>query len=165
MSEEANSPCEGCSGALTPQLYSRRKFFMALSFATGGAAATAVAVPLACFVVGPLFESSPAEWRKVGNVREFEVPWAGVTAGTAAWLHRLSETEFQAFSVNCTHLGCPVRWLPDAELFMCPCHGGIYYKNGDVAAGPPPKPLQQYKVRILKDEVQVQTGPIPITTA
>jgi menaquinol-cytochrome c reductase iron-sulfur subunit len=24
-----------------------------------------------------------------------------------------------AFSINCTHLGCPVRWLPDANLFMC----------------------------------------------
>ena len=53
---------------------------------------------------------------------------------------------------------------PDAERFMCPCHGGVYYKDGTVAAGPPPKPLVRYDVRIENGEVQVQVLPIPITT-
>ena len=47
-----------------------------------------------------------------------------------------SDDEFVAFSVNCAHLGCPVRWLREAHLFMCPCHGGVYYEDGRVAAGP-----------------------------
>ena len=46
---------------------------------------------------------------------------------------------------------------------MCPCHGGVYYKDGTVAAGPPPKPLTKYEVRILKDEVQIKTSPLHIT--
>jgi len=93
----------------------------------------------------------PFRGRKIVEVSFLDagsLPWSGVTAGTAAWLHRESEDKFVAFSVNCTHLGCPVRWLPTADLFMCPCHGGVYYKTGEVAAGPPPRPLQQYPVRV-----------------
>ena len=39
---------------------------------------------------------------------------------------------------------------------MCPCHGGVYFKNGDVAAGPPPVPLQQFAARVANGRVQVQ---------
>jgi menaquinol-cytochrome c reductase iron-sulfur subunit len=67
-----------------------------------------------------------------------------------------------AFTVNCAHLGCPVRWLPDARLFMCPCHGGVYYEDGRVAAGPPPHPLERYPVRVNDGQVEIQTEPIPI---
>ena len=70
--------------------------------------------------------------------------------------------QFVAFAVNCTHLGCPVRWLQQAELFMCPCHGGVYYKDGTVAAGPPPRPLTKYPVRINQGQVEILTTPTPI---
>ena len=71
--------------------------------------------------------------------------------------------EFIAFAVNCSHLVCPVRWMADANLFMCPCHGGVYYQNGAVAAGPPPSPLPRYPVRVKNGYVQIQTAPIPIS--
>jgi menaquinol-cytochrome c reductase iron-sulfur subunit len=61
-------------------------------------------------------------------------------------------------------LGCPVRWLPDADLFMCPCHGGVYYKDGKVAAGPPPRPLVKYPVRLRNGQVEIRTSPLPIST-
>ena len=76
----------------------------------------------------------------------------------------MNDREFMAFSVNCTHLGCPVRWLQDADLFMCPCHGGVYYNDGTVAAGPPPKPLIRYDVRTFNGQVEIKTMAIPITT-
>jgi menaquinol-cytochrome c reductase iron-sulfur subunit len=135
-----------------------------------------LAVPMGGFIVAPLFRKIPHDWRSVGKVGRFVVgetvgvtfidasplPWAGVTAKTAAWLRRVSEDKFAAFSVNCAHLGCPVRWLPDAKLFMCPCHGGVYYADGSVAAGPPPHPLSQYPVRVRDGEVEIHTEPIPI---
>jgi len=68
-----------------------------------------------------------------------------------------------AFAVNCTHLGCPVRWKEEASLFMCPCHGGVYYKDGTVAAGPPPKALTQYQVRVNGGAVEIKTSPVPLT--
>ncbi len=44
--------------------------------------------------------------------------------------------KFLVFAVNCAHLGCPVAWFPQSGLFMCPCHGGVYYANGERASGP-----------------------------
>ena len=90
------------------------------------------------------------------------LPWAGITAKSAAWLRRTGDREFVAFSVNCAHLGCPVRWMPGARLFMCPCHGGVYYEDGSVAAGPPPHGLTQYPARAVGDEVLVRADPVPI---
>ncbi|HLV79830.1 MAG TPA: hypothetical protein VKT32_06085 [Chthonomonadaceae bacterium] len=46
---------------------------------------------------------------------------------------------------------------------MCPCHGGDYYPDGKVAAGPPPKALTRYPVRIYNGQVEIQTSAIPIT--
>ncbi len=90
------------------------------------------------------------------------LPWAGVTARSAAWLRRENERDLVAFAINCTHLGCPVRWLADAELFMCPCHGGVFYHDGRVAAGPPSQPLFQYPVRIQNGQVELLVGALPI---
>jgi menaquinol-cytochrome c reductase iron-sulfur subunit len=159
-------------------LLSRRQFLARLSIGLGALAAAAASVPIIGFILSPFVRQPPETWRSVGAVDNFKVgetvqvsfldasplPWAGVTADTAAWLRRNSEQEFTAFSVNCTHLGCPVRWLPDAELFMCPCHGGVYYQDGAVAAGPPPLPLPQYPVRVRNGQVEIRTSPIPITT-
>ncbi|HUZ47565.1 MAG TPA: Rieske (2Fe-2S) protein [Terriglobia bacterium] len=161
------------------EIKSRRRFLAALSLGLGTFAAALVGIPIIGFLVAPLIEVAPRSWRAVGDLEQFKVgttvevvfidssplPWAGVAAKTAAWLRRNSESEFIAFSVDCTHLGCPVRWLPDAELFLCPCHGGVYYQNGKVASGPPPKPLPRYPVRVRDGKVEVLTSPIPITTS
>ncbi len=156
----------------------RRAFLERLSIGLVAACAAIVGVPIIGFVVAPLFKRPPESWRTVGRIGDFEVgktvsvtfedssplPWAGVTARAAAWLQRRSEADFVAFSVHCTHLGCPVRWMPEAKLFLCPCHGGVYYADGDVAAGPPPRPLFRYDVRVLNGLVQVKAAPIPIVT-
>jgi menaquinol-cytochrome c reductase iron-sulfur subunit len=170
-----NSPAHESRPA-TPEELSRRKFLRRLSIGVGGATAVALAAPMAGFILAPLSRKEPRAWRTVGRIDDFKIgettdvryedasplPWAGVTARTAAWLRRVGPNEFTAFSIHCSHLGCPVRWLKDAELFMCPCHGGVFYKNGAVAAGPPEKPLAQYQVRMLNGEVQILTGPLPI---
>ncbi len=58
-------------------------------------------------------------------------------------------------SNSCAHLGCPVRWLVNAEgegEFLCPCHGGIYDINGGWVGGPPPRGLYHYtKVKVEED--------------
>ncbi|WP_347158924.1 ubiquinol-cytochrome c reductase iron-sulfur subunit [Pontibacter chitinilyticus] len=156
---------------------SRRRFLMKLSLGAASLAAAAAGIPVIGALFSPLVGKARQTWRNVGALSDFAVEstnlvtyenpnpeaWAGVTAHSAAWLRRDSETEFIAFSVNCTHLGCPVRWEKSAELFMCPCHGGVYYKDGTVAAGPPPKSLVQYAVRVKKGQVQIRTAPLPLT--
>lgn len=166
----------------SPQQIGRRKFLEKICIGLGGLCTAIIGIPSIGFIVGPLFEKIPERWCSVGKVDQFEIgktvnvtildasplPWAGVTAKTAVWIRREHNDdptkEFIAFSVNCTHLGCPVRWMPDATLFLCPCHGGTYYADGEVAGGPPPKPLPRYPVRINNGVVEVKASPVPITT-
>jgi menaquinol-cytochrome c reductase iron-sulfur subunit len=153
----------------------RRRFVTGVSLAVAGVAGLVVAVPSVWFLLG--LRRVPNVWTSIGPIGDFRVgettlvafddpsplPWAGVTSRTAAWLRRQGEQDFITFAVNCTHLGCPVRWLPDAELFMCPCHGGVYYQDGTVASGPPPRPLIRYPTRVESGVVQILTSPLPIT--
>jgi menaquinol-cytochrome c reductase iron-sulfur subunit len=171
MNEESSTPMP--PGPITPE---RRKFLARLSIALTGLIALFVGVPVVGFILGPLLQSVPETWRRVGKVDDFEIGstvkvsfldpspmlWAGVTAETAAWLRRISTTEFIAFAMNCSHLGCPVRWLAKAQLFMCPCHGGVYYADGSVAAGPPPRGLFHLPVRVKNGEVEIRASAVPI---
>lgn len=155
---------------------SRRHLLSVLTVSLGGLAVAIAGIPVVGFVFGKMFRKPNQVWKRVGAVDSFkvgtttpvmfenvpELPWDGVAAHTAAWLRRVSKKEFIAFSVNCTHLGCPVQWKPQADLFMCPCHGGVYYSDGSVAGGPPPRPLPRYNVRVSEGHVEIQTAPIPI---
>jgi menaquinol-cytochrome c reductase iron-sulfur subunit len=165
-------------GPLKPDEITRRRFLEKVCLGLAGLCGAILGLPLIGFVVAPIFRKARGKWISVGKISDFQVgttvnvtitdpsplPWAGITAKTALWLRRVSENQFVAFSVNCTHMGCPVRWLADADLFMCPCHGGVYYNDGTVAAGPPPKPLIRYDVRTVNGQVQIKTMAIPITT-
>lgn len=165
------SPCEQAE-------VTRRRLFTRISIAAAGAIGALAGVPVIGFVLAPLVRPAGARWRPVGSVDSFQIgqtvkvdftdpsplPWSGITAKTAAWLRRVGDNDFIAFSINCRHLGCPVRWVDGAKLFMCPCHGGVYYEDGSVAAGPPPAPLARYAVRVNKGQVEIQTSPIPLTT-
>lgn len=177
MTEKSNLPQMTTETAARPSspASSRRRFLERLSALLGSIAAAVVAIPVVGFLLG--LRKSSEVWRTVGRLEEFTLgstvkvsfqdpsplPWAGVTAQTAAWLRRTGDQQFTAYSIDCTHLGCPVRWLQDANLFMCPCHGGVFYADGSVASGPPPRPLIQYPVRVQNGEVQILTSPLPIT--
>src|SRR2546427_622226 len=105
----------------TPTVLNRPPVLAKLSIAIPGGGAALVGIPVAGFLLAPLLRRTPEFWRPVGEVGKFKVgetvrvtfldpsplPWAGVTANTAAWLRRESEQDFVAFAVNCTHLGCP----------------------------------------------------------
>ncbi|MBV8084127.1 MAG: ubiquinol-cytochrome c reductase iron-sulfur subunit [Chloroflexi bacterium] len=154
---------------------SRRRFLANLSFGLGGLIGAMVGVPLIGYIFAPLIRPAPQSWQTVGPLSMFplgqtikadlpdpsSVAWAGLASRTAVYVRQSVQNQFDVWAVNCTHLGCPVNWLADAGLFECPCHGGIYYANGDVAAGPPPHPLFKYEVRLQGDQVQVLTAPLP----
>ena len=154
----------------------RRQLLSRVCYAAGAAIGALATLPVIGFVLGPVLRVPAPVWRRVGRLDAFRIgetvrveyedpsplPWAGVTAHTAAWLRRVDEGRFEAFSIHCRHLGCPVRWIADSELFMCPCHGGVYNRDGSVAAGPPPRPLARYPVRVKDGEVEIQTSPIPL---
>lgn len=156
----------------------RRTFLERLSIGLAAVIGVVVAIPCVGFVLAPILGRPPRKWRSVGKVDEFAVgatvlvsiedaspvPWAGTTAKSGAWVRRTDEGEFVAYSINCRHLGCPVRWVEGPRLFMCPCHGGVYYADGSVAGGPPPEPLARMSVRVVKGNVEIETAPQPLTS-
>lgn len=66
-----------------------------------------------------------------------------------------SEQGFLAFSAVCTHLNCVVNWNEMLKRFECPCHGAKFNRYGEVLEGPPPRPLDLYKLQIVEDKVVI----------
>ena len=66
---------------------------------------------------------------------------------------------FHALSSVCTHLGCITRFQPDQNIIACPCHGSHYDLNGDVLAGPAPRPLPWYQMQLSSQgDIEVDTA-------
>jgi cytochrome b6-f complex iron-sulfur subunit len=63
--------------------------------------------------------------------------------------------QLHAFSAICTHMGCIVKWHPELNEFVCPCHHGIYGIEGNNISGPPPRPLNKLAVKVHDDNVYV----------
>jgi len=60
---------------------------------------------------------------------------------------------YVALSRVCSHLGCLVDYQKDKKRLLCPCHAGTYDLSGNVTSGPPPKPLQQFPLRVEGDSI------------
>jgi Rieske Fe-S protein len=155
---------------------SRRWLLLKLGIAFNGIVGTMLAVPVIRYLLSPVkSDADYKSWITLGSVDSFPVgetrvanyvnpfrrAWDGETAGVACYVRRVAVDQFQVFAVNCAHLGCPVRWFPQSQLFMCPCHGGAYYADGSRASGPPERGLFKYDCKIAKDQLQIDAGQMP----
>lgn len=173
----AHASASGASkGSPADLLTARRKFLGMVSAGLSGLAALLVGLPVVGFVASPLRRRADDVWRAVGLVDEFPVgetvratyldpqplPWAGFSAESAAYVRRIDAGTAIAFSMYCTHTGCPVQWVSSAKLFFCPCHGGAFHDDGRVAAGPPPRALDRHDARVRNGTVEVRTRKMPL---
>ncbi len=72
-----------------------------------------------------------------------------------------TEGGFLAISATCTHLRCIVNWNEVLKRFECPCHGAKFGQDGAVLEGPPPRPLDLYKLQIVAGNLVIdRTSPI-----
>lgn len=152
----------------------RRNVLQWLAFTLGGLATAAAGLPILGYFLGPV-RPQPDDWIDLGPIRAFPnkqtrlvtytnprtQPWDGDTAKAAAYVRRLEGDKFQVFAVTCAHLGCPVSWFPQSGLFLCPCHGGVYYEDGAHASGPPPRGLFQYEIEIKNGNLWIKVGHLP----
>src|ERR1700723_2154252 len=155
---------------------SRRWLLLSLGVAFNGIVGSILAVPVIRYLLSPVKrDAAYKSWISLGNadsfplgetrianfVNPFRRSWDGETAGVACYVRRIAADQFQVFAVNCAHLGCPGRWFPQSQLFMCPCHGGAYYADGSRAAGPPERGLFTYASRVDGDTLMIQAGQLP----
>ena len=61
-----------------------------------------------------------------------------------------------AFSVLCTHKGCPVGYRPERRLLICPCHWSSFdpAKAGQMVIGQGSQALPQIVLRVQNGTVQ-----------
>jgi len=156
---------------------SRRVFFTKMGILFNGLVASALAVPIVQFLLSSITRGRNAylAWMPLGPVSAFPegetrlatfrspyvMPTDGKTVDTACWVRRVTGDQFQVFAINCAHLGCPVRWFPQSGLFMCPCHGGAYYRDGSRASGPPERGLFEYPNKVENGLITIQAGELP----
>jgi menaquinol-cytochrome c reductase iron-sulfur subunit len=157
---------------------SRRGFFMKLGILFNGFAAMVLAVPFVRFLSSSVTRGRAdayLSWVPLGSIDKFPegetrlatfqnpnvMPTDGKTVDTACWVRRIAGNRFQVFAINCAHLGCPVRWFQQSGLFMCPCHGGAYYRDGSRASGPPERGLFEYPYEVRDGVLTIRAGELP----
>lgn len=160
----------------SPLEVSRRWLLLKTGILFNSLVGLAIAIPVVKYLLAPVKrDQSYKSWVSLGTVDSFPVgetrlgkftnptrrPWDGETDQVACWVRRASNGQFTVFAINCAHLGCPVRWFPQSQLFMCPCHGGVYYADGSRASGPPERGLFTYNSRIAGGELEIDAGQLP----
>lgn len=154
-------------------IINRRAFLSASVFSIAGVIMLGFGIPSIIYVVGPALQRRIKEdWIRLGSTSKIEigVPTlfkVNVTRQTG-WITNEEEItvyvitddgrNYIAISNICTHLGCRVRWIADQIYFFCPCHNGVFDKNGEVVSGPPPRPLEQYDVKIDGETLYIKVG-------
>ena len=154
----------------------RRSLLMTIGFVFNGIVGAAIAVPAIGYLLAPVKKKGAYnQWISLGSlsqfpegqtrlaefVNPFKKPQDGKTAKTPCWVRRLDADTFQVIAINCAHLGCPVRWFPQSKLFMCPCHGGVYYADGARASGPPERGLFTYDYKTSDGQLHIDAGQMP----
>ncbi|MCL4464876.1 MAG: ubiquinol-cytochrome c reductase iron-sulfur subunit [Chloroflexi bacterium] len=147
----------------------RRRFLREMAITgIGGAVTLAVAVPLIGYFFEAVTKRLPEEWVRLcaldevvdAEPKEFRVAFqpedraAGYRIITGVFVIRRGE-EILAFSNTCTHMGCSVRWLAWRQQILCPCHGGMYDRWGQLMGGPPAADLPLLPTRVQGSDLYV----------
>jgi menaquinol-cytochrome c reductase iron-sulfur subunit len=110
--------------------------------------------------LGPVDEFPVGEMRKV-TIPVVHEDRSRALAEKAVYAWRPAANAAEVYSRSCTDLGCPVTWDPGSQCFFCPCHGGIFAKNGQRMAGPPHRPLYRYASRIRRGRIEIDLNSLP----
>jgi menaquinol-cytochrome c reductase iron-sulfur subunit len=156
---------------------SRRNFLKWAVAMMGSAIAAVLGVLGGGYILTPLFKREEERWIELGRTHDFlpgtptkveyierkRDAWITTEKRASAWVLTRDGKDFAVFDPRCTHLGCPFRWDASKSQFLCPCHNGVFGIDGAVVAGPPPRPLDRYSVKISRGKLLVRTREVPPT--
>jgi Rieske Fe-S protein len=151
----------------------RRDFMKVVIGAIGGVIGLGFGIPAIAYVVAPaLAANQTQQWIQLGAVSKVELGTPTLFKVTinrqTGWIVNQEELsiyvltedgrDFIAMSNVCTHLGCRIRWIANQNQYFCPCHNGVYDKQGNVVSGPPPRPLDRYQTKLENDQLFILGG-------
>jgi quinol---cytochrome c reductase iron-sulfur subunit, bacillus type len=166
----------GIPGAFEGETVTRRRFMTGTAHGAGALMAAGFTLPALAFAIGPIFSNQTLGWQPVGYPDEYPdsnyipavitiSPGIGEAGKSTVYIRKRNPkvdktpanqfNRWIAITSRCAHLGCPVRWVPAAERFICPCHGGVYDLQGVRVGGPPPRPLDRFYTRLHDGMVEV----------
>jgi len=137
-----------------PESPGRRRlinWFLGTSF---GALLASIVYPLARFMDPPEVAEAATNQVDAGPINDPELREKGfkiVPFGNDPVILVRVGDEYRALGATCTHLNCTVEFRSELQLLWCNCHNGRFDLNGQVAGGPPPKPLRIYDVHRVEE--------------
>lgn len=154
------------------QIEPRRGFLIGSITAMMGAITAALGIPALGYLFVPARERKQQSWIEAADMTKLMVNqpeqiifqrvrrdgWKMVTEKAAAWIVKTNDQQVVAFSPVCTHLGCAVSWNTGDKTFACPCHTSSFSADGKVIAGPAPRALDRFDVRV--DGIKVMLGEV-----
>ncbi len=146
---------------------SRRDFIKLATVSVGGLIGAAIGIPGIIYLVDPALEAGGKDaWVPLGPLENLPIGkptlvtfvrskvngWEKTSNSYGVFIIRRSENEVAVISNRCTHLSCRVNWDEEKQAYICPCHDASFDIDGNVLAGPPPRPLDRYEGDALKVE-------------
>lgn len=146
----------------------RRGFLAIATWSIGGLISAMMGIPAIAYLVEPaLSKKEDGGWVRLGSINKVELGtptlfkvkiehqtgWIVDEEEHSVYVLTDNGRDFIAMSNICTHLGCRARWIADRQEFYCPCHAGIFDKQGYVISGPPPRPLDRYELKVEGDQI------------
>lgn len=156
---------------------SRRKVMKWVVLGIGAATTGALGVPALLSTLSPTIRRGNKErWRSLGKLTSFpeeeivsakvetrlEKDFMHMAMPKDVYVWRKQDDQVVVYSRSCTDLGCPIKFDKGSECFFCPCHGGIFSKQGAVMAGPPKGPLYRYQTRIMDGFLEIDLSSVPL---
>ena len=128
---------------------------------SGLATAVGVATPIVAYLWPPAQGSGASETRvAVASTADLPPGQGGVfsVANKPVIVIHTPDDAYVALSATCTHLGCILFWEVERQVIACPCHEAYFNTTGAVISGPPPAPLESYRVQVEGDQIYVEGG-------
>jgi menaquinol-cytochrome c reductase iron-sulfur subunit len=164
MADNCGCPREGESAGMT-----RASFLGWIAGGIGGLIALVLGGAGGGYFMSPAFNKDEESWIDVGAAKDVKAgtpvkvdfvarkrdAWVVTEKRASAWVTTKNGKDFTVFDPRCTHLGCPYRWDEASKEFKCPCHSAVFSADGAVVAGPPPRPLDQYPVKVAEGRLMI----------
>ena len=150
----------------------RHFYYQTFIYGLSSIMAAMVSIPAFVYLFFPPRAKKTAQWVDAADLSQIEINspqevsfrinkvdgWKVSSEKATAWVVKTADNQAVAFSPSCTHLGCAYHWEASSKTFVCPCHTSAFAIDGRVLAGPAPRPLDRYEVKISGNELQI--GPL-----